>query len=194
MFIRWLVVLLMCPIALFPSQEPARCSIKINKAQHALYLFANGALVKQYPVATGKNDADKGGVGDMATPEGTFTIVQIEDASKWDHVYPEAAHVGAVLCYGPHFMRLSTLKSETFSGRGPWEGIGIHGTSVENIQAADGSYWVSGPRSIGTSSSEGCIRLQNIDLADLMASLRRLRGNTSPMGVPVTIVDGVKRN
>ena len=95
------------------------------------------------PVCVGKNFGDKQRRGDMRTPEGNFSISQIQDASAWTHDFKDGAgeRKGA---YGPYFMRLKMPR---------WTSIGIHGTCF--------------PNSIGTRDSEGCVRLLNEDLVKL---------------------------
>lgn len=111
--------------------------IYISKSEMTLTLYdANGQVVVAYPMACGKNKGHKQKTGDMRTPEGKFSLQQIQDASKWTHDFKDGKGVikGA---YGPCFMRLKT----------GFSGIGIHGTHD--------------PKSIGTRATEGCIRLEN---------------------------------
>lgn len=118
--------------------------IVISKESMTLTLFdANGKAIYRFPVAVGKNYGNKKKSGDMKTPEGQFTVQQIQDASSWTHDFKDGKGVihGA---YGNWFIRLSTP---------PHKGIGIHGTHA--------------PSSIGTRASEGCIRLRNEDLNKL---------------------------
>lgn len=93
----------------------------------------------------GKNYGNKTKAGDKKTPEGTFTICSIENSSCWKHDFKDGKGLrkGA---YGPYFFRLKVPK---------FNSIGIHGTCL--------------PESIGTRSSEGCIRLNNSDLQKLKA-------------------------
>jgi lipoprotein-anchoring transpeptidase ErfK/SrfK len=78
----------------------------------------------------------------MRTPEGNFSVQQIQNASTWAHDFRDGK--GSIPnAYGPFFIRLRT---------GPWKGIGIHGTH--------------NPNSIGTNATEGCIRLNNSDLLE----------------------------
>lgn len=99
-------------------------------------LDAQGKVVVTYPMACGKNKGHKQKKGDMRTPEGKFSLQQIQDAHDWSHDFGDGKGVikGA---YGPCFMRLRT----------GFSGIGIHGTHD--------------PKSIGTRATEGCIRLEN---------------------------------
>ena len=117
--------------------------IQINKSEYTLSLFKGDELVKVYPIAVGKNPGDKQRVGDNRTPTGDFKIVSIENASTWSHNFRDGKGVikGA---YGPWFLRLDAKG---------WKGIGIHGTHD--------------PNSLGTNATEGCIRLQNDDIAEL---------------------------
>ena len=118
--------------------------IVISKESMTLNLYdSNNALIFSFPVAVGKNYGNKQKVGDMKTPEGEFTIQQIQDASSWGHDFNDGkGYINN--CYGNWFIRLKTP---------PHSGIGIHGTHD--------------PNSIGTRATEGCIRLNNADLDKL---------------------------
>ncbi len=118
--------------------------IVIDKPSLMLYVISEQAdTLMRAPVCVGKNFGDKQRKGDMRTPEGTFTITQIQDASSWTHDFNDGGgeRKGA---YGPYFFRLATP---------PHTGIGIHGTCF--------------PERISTRDSEGCIRLLNDDLRRL---------------------------
>ena len=118
--------------------------IVISKESMTLNLYdSDGGLIFSFPVAVGKNYGNKEKVGDMKTPEGEFTVSQIQDASAWTHDFKDGKGVIAG-CYGNWFIRLKTP---------PHTGIGIHGTHA--------------PESIGTRATEGCIRLNNADLDKL---------------------------
>ena len=115
----------------------------INKSEHKLSLLKGDVLIKEYGVATGQNTGDKQRVGDHRTPTGEFKIVSIENASGWSHDFRDGK--GKIAgAYGPWFLRLDAKG---------WRGIGIHGTHD--------------PNSIGTNATEGCIRLNNADIAEL---------------------------
>ena len=117
--------------------------IVVNKSSHILSLLKGDELIKEYPVATGKNTGDKERVGDHRTPTGNFKIVSIENASSWSHDFKDGK--GKIPgAYGPWFLRLDAKG---------WRGIGIHGTHD--------------PDSRGTNATEGCIRLSNEDIAEL---------------------------
>lgn len=103
-----------------------------------------GRILCEYPVAVGKNYGDKKEVGDMKTPEGVFTIEEIQNASAWEHDFDDG--LGPVQgAYGDYFIRLRTPGHK---------GIGIHGTHD--------------PGSIGTRATEGCVRLNNDNLNDFV--------------------------
>ncbi len=91
--------------------------------------------------ATGKNPGQKQKEGDMRTPEGNFTVQQIQDASWWKP-YTDS-QTGDTTGYGPYFIRIKTPG---------WRGIGIHGTDDDHLDE------------IGTNASHGCIRLKNDSL------------------------------
>ena len=117
--------------------------IYIDKAAYRLYLVDGRNVVDSWGIAVGKNAGNKRAVGDMRTPEGTFTVQQIQNAQSWTHDFKDGKGV-IKNAYGPWFIRLKT---------GKWRGIGIHGTHA--------------PESIGTKATEGCIRLRDEDLKKL---------------------------
>lgn len=134
--------------------------IVISKAEMTLsvYNFKSKLLVS-YPMACGKAYGNKEKEGDMKTPEGLFSVEQIQDASRWQHDFNDGKGMikGA---YGSHFIRIKTPGHK---------GIGIHGTHA--------------PESIGTRATEGCIRLRNTDLWNLL-KVRKL----VYVGMPVLIL------
>ena len=130
------------------ANAPSGTSILIRKSEFRLYLLKDGNVVNSWPVALGKNAGQKRVSGDMKTPDGTFPIDEVLDASYWTHDFGDGK--GEIEgAYGPYFISLDT---SNLSG-GAWDGIGIHGTHD--------------PASIGTRASEGCIRMHNSDLLTL---------------------------
>ena len=108
----------------------------------AVYDFCSRLLVS-YPIACGKGIGNKEKPGDMKTPEGAFSVQQIQDARTWSHDFGDGK--GEIKgAYGPNFISLVT----------GWDGIGIHGTHA--------------PESIGTMVSEGCVRMRNGELLELL--------------------------
>ena len=136
--------------SLTPNPTPApiitdgdKYNIDVNKTAYKLSLYKGKQLVKEYPIAIGKNPGDKQRIGDHRTPTGNFKIVSIENASGWSHDFRDGK--GKIKgAYGPWFLRLDAKG---------WKGIGIHGTHD--------------PDSRGTMATEGCIRLSNEDIAEL---------------------------
>lgn len=128
-----------------PVQQPLAGSLLISKRNFTLTVLDSlGGELLQLPIACGKNYGQKEKEGDMKTPEGRFTIQEINDSSQWKHDFKDGLGMieGA---YGPYFIRLKTP---------PHTGIGIHGTHL--------------PSSIGKRATEGCIRLTNEDLLRLV--------------------------
>lgn len=119
--------------------------IVISKEEMNLRLIDyKGREIEKYPIACGMNYGNKETAGDLKTPEGLFHITEIENASNWTHDFGDGK--GEINgAYGPYFIRLEVPGHK---------GIGIHGTHK--------------PESIGTRDTEGCIRLQNEDLTDLV--------------------------
>ncbi len=142
-----------------PAPDGGAALIVISKATMTLTVFdADSTAVARYPVAVGINPGNKRRRGDNKTPEGRFTVENIHDASWWTHDFGDGK--GEISgAYGSHFIRLKTP---------PHTGIGIHGTHA--------------PESIGTRASEGCIRLRNEDLLELVPLIRK--------GLPVIITPG----
>jgi lipoprotein-anchoring transpeptidase ErfK/SrfK len=130
--------------------------IKIIKSMFELNVYDADKLMLTFSVAIGENPGVKQSIGDKRTPEGTFYIVNIEDASKWEHDFMDGKGILSN-AYGPWFIRLSTTSKETKSGQ-TWTGIGIHGTH--------------NPGSIGTKCTEGCIRMLNEDLLKVVQMVK----------------------
>ena len=106
-----------------------------------------GNILEEYLIACGRNYGNKQKRGDNRTPEGVFTVQQIQNASAWTHDFKDGK--GEIKgAYGSHFIRLKTN----------FQGIGIHGTHA--------------PESIGTRATEGCIRLKNEDLLKLVKNIK----------------------
>ena len=95
------------------------------------------------PIACGENLGNKTRIGDRKTPEGSFKITKMYDATSWKHDFGDGQGV-RLGAYGPLFFRLNVPD---------FNDIGIHGTIF--------------PESIGTRSSEGCVRLRNEDIVRL---------------------------
>ncbi|MDE7153330.1 MAG: L,D-transpeptidase [Muribaculaceae bacterium] len=120
-----------------------------KKQQHLWVISQSNDTLLSVKVSTGKNPGNKQRRGDNRTPEGTFPITQIQDASAWTHDFKDGKgeRKGA---YGPFFCRLST---PGFSG------IGIHGTCF--------------PELLGTPSSEGCIRMHDDNLRKFVKLVKK---------------------
>lgn len=113
----------------------------ISKESLSLKLYdKNNKLICRFPVSLGKLYGDKKEVGDFKTPEGDFSIVQIQRSSHWIYNNGKESIKGF---YGNWFIRLNTQ----------YGGIGIHGTHE--------------PEGIGGRSTEGSIRLTNTHLDSL---------------------------
>lgn len=123
--------------------EMSKGFIFISKADLTLTVVdSKGQIVVTYPVACGRNIGPKTVKGDNKTPEGYFSLQRIHDSSGWGHNFHDGK--GFIKhAYGPYFLRLKT----------GFDGIGIHGTHA--------------PESIGTRATEGCIRLENSNIAKL---------------------------
>lgn len=118
--------------------------IVISKRQFRLWVISDGGdTLMNVAVGIGRNPGQKTKTGDMCTPHGDFTIMEIENSKAWTHDFHDGN--GEIRgAYGPWFLR---LKVPGFNS------IGIHGTHA--------------PESRGTRCSEGCIRLLNSDVGRL---------------------------
>lgn len=129
---------------------------RVFKSKFILQVYENENVIHEYSVGVGANVGDKEAVGDKRTPEGVFKVVSIEDSSQWSHDFFDGKGV-IDKAYGPWFIRLSTTSYETKAGK-TWIGIGIHGTHD--------------PSSIGTLCTEGCIRMRNEELMELVKKVK----------------------
>ena len=144
-----------------PEEPEGEPYIVVDKPAMTLMLMAaDGTLIQAYPIACGIGFGNKTRRGDHKTPEGTFPINEILASSSIPHDFRDGKGpiVGA---YGPWFLRLDVP--------GYWD-IGIHGTHL--------------PESIGTRTTEGCIRLRNKDILDLKSRIH--------LGTKVTILPDIE--
>lgn len=134
-----IIALLILPVALHAGNH-----IVVSKKELRLFVINEGGdTLFSRPVACGINTGNKTRTGDHKTPEGTFKIIKMYDATSWKHDFKDGKGV-RLGAYGPLFFRLNV---PGFSD------IGIHGTIF--------------PESIGTRSSEGCVRMRNEDIKEL---------------------------
>ena len=131
-------------VVTLPLLSCAQKYIVVSKKALQLYVIneKNDTLF-QRAIACGENFRNKTTIGDKKTPEGEFKIKMMYDATSWKHDFGDGKgmRLGA---YGPLFFRLNVPG---------FNDIGIHGTIF--------------PESIGTRSSEGCIRMRNEDIKAL---------------------------
>jgi lipoprotein-anchoring transpeptidase ErfK/SrfK len=123
--------------------------VLISKQDMTLSVYDyKGKNIVTYPIACGKNPGNKEQQGDLRTPEGVFSICDIQDSSGWIHDFGDGN--GEIEgAYGPHFIRLLTPGHK---------GIGIHGTHQ--------------PDSLQTRITEGCIRMTNEDVKALVKKVK----------------------
>lgn len=114
-----------------------KTKILISKRGFTLTLLLNGYYIKQYPICIGKDDK---------TPVGTFEVKNKMKEPTW------YAPSGGVFPYG-HKENILGTRWIGFKDKPALSGFGIHGTTQ--------------PESIGTASSNGCIRMVNSDVEEL---------------------------
>ena len=141
---------IICLTILFLSFSTQRATgqnlVVVDKSNLRLVVVGRqwGDTLLSCPVALGANFGQKRGEGDRRTPEGIFPIAGVENAARWTHDFGDG-HGPRQGAYGQWFVRLDV---EGFTG------IGLHGTCF--------------PESVGTFSSEGCVRLLEADLRTLV--------------------------
>lgn len=135
MVCKILVAIILFFFVYSPCMSQSRI-IMVDKSNLQLYVIEGVDTLLSAPVCIGANYGNKLKTGDRRTPEGSFWISQIQNASEWEHDFGDGKGMvrGA---YGPWFFRLKIPQ---------WTSIGIHGTDF--------------PESIGTRVSEGCVRLK----------------------------------
>ncbi len=109
----------------------------ISKSDFTLTLLLNDHYVKQYRIGIGKNDK---------TPVGTFEVKNKMKEPTW------YSPNGGIFPYG-HPENILGTRWIGFKDKPDLYGYGIHGTTL--------------PESIGTASSNGCVRMVNSDVEEL---------------------------
>ncbi len=127
-------------------------SVKVIKSKYKLILFDKGIPFIVYNIADGKQNR---------TPEGKFIVQTKQVDPSWTAPGKNVAFGDPTNPLGTRWMGLkeTCLNSQN-------TGYGIHGTKD--------------PKSIGTSASNGCIRMHNSEVEELFDII--------PYGVPVEIV------
>ena len=114
-----------------------KTKLLISKSDFTLTLLLNDHYVKQYRIGTGKNDK---------TPVGTFEVKNKMKEPVW------YSPNGGIFPYG-HPENILGTRWMGFKDKPDLYGYGIHGTTL--------------PDSIGTASSNGCVRMLNRDVEEL---------------------------
>lgn len=115
-----------------------KTALLVDKSDFTLTLLLDGHYLKQYPIGLGKNDK---------TPEGKFIVEVKMKEPTWFSPLD-----GKVYAYGSPQNLLGT-RWMGFQNQPGLSGYGIHGTAE--------------PDSIGTESSNGCIRMLSQDVEEL---------------------------
>jgi lipoprotein-anchoring transpeptidase ErfK/SrfK len=116
----------------------------VDKTTNQMEIYLNGELVRRMRVASGQIlQPNKTRFGEYVTPNGNYVYINFKNINDLRREFgPNASY------YGAGMLQLS----------GPWAPhIAIHGTNSE--------------RSIGTYSTNGCIRVSNADLEWLANNL-----------------------
>ena len=132
-------------------------AIIIEKGSRKLSVLENGKVITTFEVTIGEEAGNKAKSGDNRTPEGVFLVQKIHDASNWVYYPDDDTTKGIENAYGPWFIRLKVPR---------FKGIGIHGYYHDDH--------------IGSRASEGCVRLNNEELQELVDFVE--------VGMPVMII------
>ena len=120
--------------------------IVVDKSRMKVIKFNRyGVEEESFGMACAKNYGTKHQKGDSRTPEGFFSVKQIQNSTDWHYVDDNGNVSEKTGEFGPRFIRLSIPNITS---------IGIHGTSA--------------PWSIGGRRSHGCIRLTNENIMRLV--------------------------
>jgi len=117
-------------------------SIKVSKSKFRLYLYNGNHLFKVYNVGVGRQGR---------TPEGSFVINAKQKHPTWYNEGKAIPYGSKENVLGTRWMALKPVGGTDQHLRG----YGIHGT------------WL--PETIGTKSSNGCIRMKNDDVNELFS-------------------------
>lgn len=113
--------------------------VVVDKSRMKVIKFNRyGVEEESFGMACAKNYGTKHMKGDSRTPEGFFSVKQIQNSTDWHYVDDNGVVSEKTGEFGPRFVRLNIPGITS---------IGIHGTSA--------------PWSIGGRRSHGCIRLTN---------------------------------
>lgn len=113
--------------------------VVVDKSRMKVIKFNRfGVEEESFGMACAKNYGTKHKTGDSRTPEGFFSVKQIQNSTDWHYVDDNGVVSEKTGEFGPRFVRLNIPGITS---------IGIHGTAA--------------PWSIGGRRSHGCIRLTN---------------------------------
>lgn len=114
--------------------------IRVQKSKYLLTLMYNDTVVKEYQIATGK---------DNKTPVGTFKIMTRMEKPDWDKIDDATGRVVKIKYGDPQ-----NVLGEIWMGfADPFRSFGIHGTNDDNA--------------IGKMVTNGCVRMHNNDVVEL---------------------------
>ena len=120
--------------------------VVVDKSRMKVVKFNRfGVEEESFGMACAKNYGTKHTKGDSRTPEGFFSVKQIQNSTDWHYVDDNGVVSEKTGEFGPRFIRLSIPGITS---------IGIHGTAA--------------PWSIGGRRSHGCIRLTNDNIMKMV--------------------------
>lgn len=136
------------PLEVPGGKIPNGIWVRVIKSQYLLYLYDGTTVTHSFDVGVGRTTGQKKSAGDGRTPEGRFSIQQIQDSRGWSFDYKDGK--GPIKgTFGPWFLRLKA---------GSWKGLGICGTHDSSL--------------LGRASTGGVIRLSNEALAQVKKAVK----------------------
>jgi len=120
--------------------------VVVIKSERVLYMYSNGMIVGQYPVALGKSPlGTKQHQGDNRTPEGAYTL----DWRNPDSLFHRSIHVS--------YPDADDIAAAYAAGQDPGDLIMIHGQPSYDDRPRSGDW------------TNGCIAVSNAAIDDLWA-------------------------
>ena len=124
--------------------EAAVDLVVVMKSERVLYLYDDGLIVGQYPIALGKNPVGtKRERGDNRTPEGAYTL----DWRNPDSIFHRSIHIS--------YPKPSDVRASKARGLDPGDMIMIHGQPDYDDRDRKGDW------------TNGCIAVSNAAINDI---------------------------
>lgn len=142
---------LLCRAQVIDIPTDTELRLEVSRSAHRVTLYRGDRMIKSYPIAVGR--------AGWETPLGNFQVLQMTREPAWKHPLNEN-----VFRAGDPKNELGHYCIAFWTNGDTW--IGFHGTPH--------------PTTVGGSTSHGCIRMYDTDIAELFSAVR--------LGTTVTVV------